>query len=138
MEQKFTKFMANFCLCSIKKLSQKWIKNSPNLWQTFHLCNIRKNSPRNGAKFTKFMANFCLCSIKNSPKNGAKIQQIYGKHNIFFTWVYMIFKYSKQFRFAPSFNYEILPRKIWLIYKVAMAFWINIYECQPSPRYGLL
>ena len=34
------------------------------------------------------------------------------------------------------FNYENQPRKIWLIYKVAMAFWINIYECQPYPRHG--
>ena len=24
--------------------------------------------------------------------------------------------------------------KIWLIYKVAMAFWINIHGCQPYPR----
>ena len=24
--------------------------------------------------------------------------------------------------------------KIWLIYKVAMAFWIKIYGCQPYPR----
>ena len=56
-------------------------------------------------KFTKFIANFYLCSIrKNPPKNGAKIHQIYCKHKTFFTWVYMIFKYSKRFRFAPSFN----------------------------------
>jgi hypothetical protein len=25
-----------------------------------------------------------------------------------------------------------------LIYKVAMAFWINIYGCQPYPRHGHL
>ena len=24
--------------------------------------------------------------------------------------------------------------KIWLIYKVAMAFWINVHGCQPYPR----
>ena len=35
-------------------------------------------------------------------------------------------------------NYEIYSRKIWLIYKVAVAFWINIYGCQPYPRYGPL
>ena len=28
--------------------------------------------------------------------------------------------------------------KIWLIYKVAMAFWINIHGCQPYPRHGPL
>ena len=56
-------------------------------------------------KVTKFIANFYLCSIrKNPPKNGAKSHQILCKHKIFFTWVYMIFKYSKRFRFAPSFN----------------------------------
>ena len=44
----------------------------------------------------------------------------------------------------PSFliriikNYEIQPRKIWLIYKVAMPFWINIYGCHPYPRHGHL
>ena len=60
MEQKVTKFIANF-----------------------YLCSIRKNPPQNGAKI---------------PQNGAKIHQIYCKHRIFFTWVYMIFKYSKRFR----------------------------------------
>ena len=64
-------------------------------------------------KFTKFIANFYLCSIrKNPPKNGAKIHQIYCKHKTFFTWVYMIFKYSKRFRFAPSFN------NIWMVHYV--------------------
>ena len=28
--------------------------------------------------------------------------------------------------------------KIWLIFKVAMAFWINIHGCQPYPRHGHL
>ena len=28
--------------------------------------------------------------------------------------------------------------KIWLKYKVAMIFWINIYGCQPYPRHGHL
>ena len=28
--------------------------------------------------------------------------------------------------------------KIWLTYKVAMVFWINIYGCQPYPRHGPL
>ena len=56
-------------------------------------------------KVTKFCANFYLCSIRKSPpKNGAKSYQILCKHKIFITWVYMIFKYSTQFRFAPSFN----------------------------------
>ena len=29
------------------------------------------------------------------------------KHKIFLTGVYMIFKYGKRFRFAPSFNYSM-------------------------------
>ena len=33
---------------------------------------------------------------------------------------------------GTSFN------KCWLIYKVAMVFWINIYGCQPYPRHGPL
>ena len=30
------------------------------------------------------------------------------------------------------------PGNFWLIYKVAMAFWINIFGCQPYPRHGPL
>jgi hypothetical protein len=30
-------------------------------------------------QLTEFISNFCLCSIKKTPKNGAKIHQIYGK-----------------------------------------------------------
>ena len=32
------------------------------------------------------------------------IKQTYGKYKIFLMAVYMIFKYSKRFCFAPSFN----------------------------------
>ena len=31
-----------------------------------------------------------------------------------------------------------LAQENWVIYKVAMAFWINIYGCQPYPRHGHL
>jgi hypothetical protein len=69
------------------------------------LCSIKRNPHINGEKFTKFCANFCRCSIrKTPPKNGEKFQQILCKHKMFFTCVYMIFKYSKRFCFAPSFN----------------------------------
>ena len=34
--------------------------------------------------------------------------KFYGKYKIFLMAVYMIFKYSKRFRFAPSFNYFTL------------------------------
>ena len=47
---------------------------------------------------------------KNPPKNEAKIHQIYGKHEIFFTYVYMTFKYGKRFRIAPSFSYSKLSK----------------------------
>ena len=38
-----------------------------------------------------------------------------GKHKIFLMAVYIIFKYSKRFRFAPSFNYskEKIPHIFW-------------------------
>ena len=61
MEQKFTKFMANF-----------------------YLCNIRKYSPENGAKFTKFMTNFCLCSIKKTlPKMEQKFTKFMANIRFF-------------------------------------------------------
>ena len=82
-----TKFMANVCLCSIRKknpqkmeLSQNvWQtfasvaskKNFPqkmelsqNLWQTFTSVASKKNFPQKNGVVTKFMANFCLCSIR--------------------------------------------------------------------------
>ena len=35
-------------------------------------------------------------------------------------------------------NASLTVWKLWLTYKVAMAFWINIYVCQPYPRHGHL
>jgi hypothetical protein len=37
-----------------------------------------------------------------------KMYKIYGKCKNFLMAVYMIFKYSKRFRFTPSFNYPIV------------------------------
>ena len=36
-----------------------------------------------------------------------KCQKIWGKYKIFLMAVYMIFKYSKRFHFAPSFNNDL-------------------------------
>ena len=75
--------MANFCLCSIRKnnFSQK-MELSQNLWQIA-----------------------CVASKKNSFLKKWSCHKIYGKCKIFLMAVFMIFKYSKRFRFAPSFNY---------------------------------
>ena len=54
---------------------------------------------------TKFCPNFYLCSIrKKTFYQKWSSYKFLCKHKNFLTGVYMIFKYSKQFRFAPSFN----------------------------------
>ena len=42
---------------------------------------------------------------------GARCYKIYGKCKIFLMPVYMIFKYSKRFRYAPSFNKNVLKEE---------------------------
>ena len=76
-----------------------------NSLQTFACVASEKNlSPKNGVA-SKFLANFCLCSIrKKSFSQKGSCLKISCKHKIFLTSVYMIFKYSKRFRFAPLFN----------------------------------
>ena len=44
--------------------------------------------------------------------------KFYGKCKVFLMAVYMIFKYGKRFRFAPSFNYYFYTRNIRDVYKI--------------------
>ena len=53
-----------------------------------------------------------------------EIYQIYGKCKIFLMPVYMIFKYSKRFRYAPSFNnlsleMILLPTQTLVLYLIS-------------------
>ena len=58
-------------------------------------------------KKAKFGLNsYVVSDIESAPILASKKAKNLGKHKIFFTWVYIIFKYGKPFRFAPSFNNE--------------------------------
>ena len=92
------------CIASEKKIYQKW--SCLKIYCKILLMQYKKNklSTKNGVA-TKFIANFCLCSIRKTTFSQKwSCHKIYCKCKIFLTCVFMIFKYSKRFRFAPSFN----------------------------------
>ena len=52
----------------------------------------------------------CVASEKKTSSQKWSCHKIYGKCKIFLMAVYLIFKYGKRFRCAPSFNKNILIR----------------------------
>ena len=86
-----TKFMTSFYLQNMPILSR--LKNSPDLWQNI---TLQYAHDFKAGFVTKFMAN----------------------RSFFLMAVYMIFKYSKRFRFAPSFNNSIVVTIILVIMTV--------------------
>ena len=51
----------------------------------------------------------CVASEKKTFSQKWSCLKIYCKYKVFFTPVYMIFKEGKRFRFAPSFNNDLVP-----------------------------
>ena len=108
--------MASFHLCSIRK------KISYQNWSYFKiydkllpvLCSIRKKTSYQKWSCFKIYGNLLPVQHKKKKTSYQKWScfKIYGKYKVFLMTVYMIFKYSKRFRFAPSFNQKI---KFWIL-----------------------
>ena len=76
-----------------------------NLLQNFAFVLSEKKLPTKYGVASKFIANICLCSIrKKTSYQKWSCLKIYCKHKIFLTPVYIYLKYSKRFRFTPSFS----------------------------------
>ena len=124
-----SKFCANFYLCSIRKKLPTKNGVASKFRENFYLCSIRKKLPTKNGVASKFCANVYLCGIGKNFLPKMELPQFFvqmftcvvhigkktsyqkwsclkflSEHKIFLTPVYMVFKYSKRFRFAPSFN----------------------------------
>ena len=101
------------------------LKNLPKLWQKY----------KPVSRFLYNLTSITCCSQLQCQK----IYQIYGKCNIFLMAVYMIFKYSKRFRYAPSFNYNSFRGKGWkLRFKVPQAIMLEICNALGIPMFRLI
>ena len=97
--------MATFCLCSIKTFPKK-MELSQNLWQTFAcVASEKKHFLKKWSCHKIYGKLLLVASEKKTFLKKWSCHKIYGKCKIFLMAVFMIFKYSKRFRFAPSFNY---------------------------------
>ena len=109
-----TKFMANFCLCCIKKpFYQKW--SCHKIYGK--LLPVMQTKNKFSAKYgvvTKFMANFFLCCIK----------KIHGKYKIFLMAAYLIFLW-------PNIYYLMLESTLLLpkfMANISFFTWISNIE----------
>jgi hypothetical protein len=122
-------------MSSIRKKKFQKMELPQNLLQTFACVASEKNqklSTKNRVA-TKFIANFCLCSRrKKTFSQKWSCHKIYCKCKIFLTCVYMIFKHSKRFRFAPSFNYKLVTIKLSAF--ISTNFYTKIFWTYQSVR----
>ena len=92
------------CVASGKKFLPK-MELPQNLLQTFAcVASEKKFVPKMELPQNLLQTFACVASDKKISYQKWSCLKIYCKHKIFFIPVYMNFKYSKRFRFAPSFN----------------------------------
>ena len=76
-----------------------------NLLQTFACVVSEENFlPKMELPQNLLQSFACVASEKTTFSQKWSCLKIYCKYKVFFTPVYMIFKYGKRFRCAPSFN----------------------------------
>ena len=100
-----TKFIASFYLCRILPCSMPMILRlelSQILLQVFTCVEYAHNFK--AKKFTQYMAKYYPVGVVCPWFWGWSCHKIYCKYKIFVMAVYLIFKYGKRFRFAPSFD----------------------------------
>ena len=87
------------------------ISNWPNIYYLHIAVNFRarkllQNFMQKYESVLRFVIDQISITYMLQPNLGLEnCYKFLCKHKIFLTWVYMIFKYGKRFRFAPSLNY---------------------------------